>query len=38
MMTVEETLTALEHATWVVDRSGAGPILDANSRVTNRGR
>lgn len=38
MNRVDQTLTDLQRALWVVDQSGVGRLLDANSRRSNRGR
>lgn len=38
MKRVDQTLTDLERALWVVDHSGVAHLLDANSRRSTRGR
>ena len=38
MKTVVHSLTDLNRATWIVEQAGVGPMLDANSRLSRRGR
>lgn len=37
-MRVDQVLTSMDHALWVVDQTEAGRLLDENSRTSTRGR